>query len=82
MQLNEVKWTKGDDTEITSGGAGSFIIDDGSTSAGFSGNTQITTLTVPDSETDQDKTYKCLITSVEHGQSENSTSVNLKVFSK
>ena len=82
MQLNDVKWTKGDDTEITSGGAGSFIIDDGSTSAGFSGNTQITTLTVPDSQTDQDKTYKCLITSVEHGQTEKSTSVNLKVFSK
>ena len=75
--LNGVKWTKSDNTEITSV-VGSFVIDTGADS--FSGNTQTTTLTVPDSETDVDKTYNCVITSNEHGVTKQSTTVNLKVF--
>ena len=74
-----MKWTKSDDSEIKSG-ADSFVIDTGSGS--FSGGSQTTTLTVPASQTDVDKTYNCLITSDEHGVTEKSTTVNLKVFSK
>ena len=72
-----MKWTKSDDSTITSGTDG-FTIDTGS----YSGGTQTTILTVPTAETDQDKTYKCLITSNEHGGTEQSTTVSLKVFSK
>ena len=72
-------WKKSDSTTITSGGADSFTIDEGS----FSGDgSQTTTLTVPVAETDQDKIYKCIVTSVEHGGAEQSEDVNLKVFSK
>ena len=72
-----MKWTKSDNSTISSG-VDSFVIDTGSGS--FSGDTQTTTLTVPASQTDVDKTYNCLITSNEHGVIENSTIVNLKVF--
>ena len=74
-----MKWTTSEGAEITSG-EGGFVIDTGND--GFSGNTQITTLTVPGTATDQDKDYKCLITSVEHGETDKSTTVNLKVFSE
>ena len=75
--LDTVKWTKSDDSPITSG-TEDFTIDLGS----YSGGTQTTTLTVPTTETDQDKTYKCLIESSEHGEKDKSTTVNLKIFSK
>ena len=73
-----MEWKKSDSTTITSGGADSFTIDEGS----FSDGSQTTTLTVPVAQTDQDKIYKCILTSVEHGVTEQSTNVNLKVFSK
>ena len=79
MVLDEVKWTKSDNSEITSG-VDSFVIDTGN--SGFSGDTQTTILTVPASQTDVDKTYNCFITSNEHGATEQSTTVNLKVFSE
>ena len=77
-KLDSVKWTRSDNSLITSGGEDGFIIDTGSTS--FSGDSQTTTLTVPASQTDVDKTYNCVTTSNEHGVIENSTIVNLKVF--
>ena len=73
--LDGVKWKKSDNTEITSV-VGSFVIDTGK----LSGDTQTTTLTVPASQTDQDKSYNCLIISNEHRAIEKSTTVNLKVF--
>ena len=75
--LDGVKWKKSDNTEITSV-VGSFVIDTGK----LSGDTQTTTLTVPASQTDVDKTYNCVITSNEHGVTEQSQTVNLKVFSE
>ena len=75
--LNGVKWTKADNTEITSG-SGGFVIEAGT----LSGNTQTTILTVPASDNTLDTTYNCLITSTEHGKTDDSTSVSLKVFSK
>ena len=75
--LDNVKWTKSDDSTITSG-SDDFTIDTGS----YSGGTQTTILTVPIAETDQDKTYKCLVTSSDHGETDKSTTVSMKVFSK
>ena len=75
--LDGVKWTKSDNSEITSG-VDSFVIDPGSGSS--FGDTQTTTLTVPATQTDQDKTYNCLIIFNEHDVTEKSTTVNLKVF--
>ena len=72
-----MKWTKSDNTEITSNVDG-FVIDTGAGS--FSGDTQTTTLTVPASQTDVDKTYNCLITSNEHGVTDKSTTVTLNIF--
>lgn len=73
-----MQWVKADGSTITSGLA-DFTIDEGSLSGDGS---QTTTLTVPVAETDQDKIYKCIVTSVEHGGAEQSKDVNLKVFSK
>ena len=78
--LDEVKWKKSDGTEITSDNTDGFVIDTGN--SGFSGNTQTTTLTVPAYQTDQDKTYNCLITSNEHDAVDKITTVNLKIFSE
>ena len=73
-----MQWKKADSSTITSGVA-DFTIDEGSLSGDGS---QTTSLTVPVAETDQDKIYKCIVTSVEHGGEEQSEDVNLKVFSK
>ena len=73
-----MQWKKADSSTITSGVA-EFTIDEGSLSDDGS---QTTTLTVPVAETDKDKIYKCVVTSVEHGGAEQSKDVNLKVFSK
>ena len=73
-----MQWVKADGSTITSGLA-DFTIDEGSLSGDGS---QTTTLTVPVPQTDQDKIYKCILTSVEHGGAEQSKDVNLKVFSK
>lgn len=76
--LDTVQWVKADGSTITSGLA-DFTIDEGSLSGDGS---QTTSLTVPVAETDQDKIYKCVVVSVEHGGAEQSKDVNLKVFSK
>ena len=72
-----MKWTKSDGTPITSG-VDDYTIVDGS----FSGDSQTTTLTVGADQNKADTTYKCLITSNEHGETDKPTTVNLKVFSK
>ena len=76
-QLDDVKWTKSDNTDITSGLDG-YTIDVGT----FSGDSQTTTLTVPAIENAQDTTYSCVITSNEHGVTDKITSAILNVFSK
>ena len=76
-KLDEVKWTKSDDSQIISGQSG-FTIADG----GFTGDSQITTLTVDADQNNIDTSYNCLITSNEHAETEKSTAVILKVFSK
>ena len=76
-KLDGVKWTKSDDTDITSG-QGGYTTDDGN----FNNGSQTTTLTVGPSVNTKDDTYSCLITSIEHGVTEKSTSVNSAVFGK
>lgn len=45
-------------------------------------NSQTTTLTVDAAQNKNDDTYECIVSSTEHGVSEQSTTVHLKVFSK
>lgn len=80
--LDEVKWLRGsDDTEIADGDVG-FTVNAAESGAGFEAGTEVTTLTVADTATGDDATYKCVITSNEHDVTERSETVNLKVFSK
>ena len=75
--LDKVTWTRSDNSEIESGGGG-FVIDKGSLEA----NSQTTILTVPAAANTQDTTFNCLISSREHGKTDDSTSASLKVLSK
>ena len=77
--LDEVKWTLSDDTPIISGHNGHTIV---TGEDSFSGDTQITTLAVTASQNNVDTNYKCIISSTEHAETDKSTTVNLKVFSK
>jgi uncharacterized membrane protein len=76
--LDEVKWTKQDNTIITSGQDGYTIV------KGYlvDGNSQTTTLRVDQSQNNVDTTYNCLITSHEHNTTDKSTVVTLNVLSK
>ena len=76
-ELEEVKWTNSDNTEITSDQDG-YDIEDRTSSDG----SLTTTLTVDADHNDQDTTYNCVIKSNEHAVEHMSTPVNLKVFSK
>ena len=75
--LDKVRWTKSDNTDITSGQDG-YIID----IEIFNGGSQTTTLTVNSHQNNLDTTYNCVITSDEHDETDKSTTVNLNVFSK
>ena len=76
-KLDEVKWTKSDNPDITSGQDG-YTINVGT----FSGDSQTTTLTVTADQNIQDTTYNCVITSNEHDEMDKSTYVNLRIFCK
>ena len=75
--LNNVKWTKEDDSAITSGSDGYTVVD-----GSLNGNSQTTTLTVAKEKNNVDTTYSCVITSTEHAVTDKKTAVNLNVFSK
>ena len=45
-------------------------------------NSQTTTLTVAAAQNKNDDTYQCIVSSTEHGVTEQGTTVHLKVFSK
>ena len=76
-QLDDVKWTKSDNSAIMSGQDG-YIVDKGD----FSDGSQTTTLTVPAAQNEADSTYRCLITAAEWVVKDRSTVVMLNVFSK
>ncbi|XP_063690850.1 uncharacterized protein LOC134823350 [Bolinopsis microptera] len=76
--LDKVEWRKKvDDSIIQADNGDGFSIDTGTYDTG----TQTTTLTVPDSQTNEDKIYKCIITPKgADGATEMITEVNLNVF--
>ena len=76
--LQTVKWEKSDGTDVTRYVPG-YTTNDGI----FDNGSQTTTLTVADQLNTVDSTYRCLITpSTPDYAVENSTEVNLKIFSK
>ena len=77
QQLTEVEWQDSDGQTITDG---DFNINKGTHNSGT--KTQTTVLTVPNTKTTEDKTYKCIISSSEQGVTNQETNVHLKVFSK
>ena len=74
--LDEVKWTKQDNTIITSGQGGYTIVKGNL----VDGNSQTTTLRVDESQNNVDTTYNCLVTSHEHSVADKSTMVPLNVY--
>ena len=81
LDADEVEWKKAtDDSTITSDDGDGFSIETGT----FDDSTgsQTTTLTVPDSQTNEDKVYKCVITPNGDEVTAKTKEVNLKVFCK
>ena len=76
-ELGAVVWPKVDGSLIRSGQEG-LTVDPGI----FSRSSQTTTLTVAGPQNNQDTTYNCVVTSNELGFMEETTAVNLHVFSK
>ena len=76
-ELDEVKWTQSDNTDIKSG-QDVYMIDFGT----FSGDSQTTTLTVGADQNMVDETYECVVECIEHGKEAETTSVHLKALSK
>lgn len=79
QELTKVEWKKSDNSLITDG-ADNFSIDIGTYEQAE--KSQTTILTVPDSETTEDKTYTCIISSGDQEFIDQETTVNLKVFCK
>ena len=75
-ELGLTKWTTSEDVDVTS--LEGYTVVPGS----FEVDTQTTTLTVPADKNNNDATYWCVITSTEHGVTEQKTEVTSKVFSK
>ena len=72
-------WKTSGGVDVTTGKAG-FTSKAGDFVAGT--KSQTTTLTVAGDQNKKDETYECIVSSTEHGVTEQSTTVNLKVFSK
>ena len=75
-ELGLTKWTTSEDVDVTS--LEDYTVVPGSLEV----DTQTTTLTVPADKNNNDATYWCVITSTEHGVTEQKTEVTSKVFSK
>ena len=75
-ELGLTKWTTSEDVDVTS--LEGYTVVPGSLKV----DTQTTTLTVPADKNNNDATYWCVITSTEHGVTEQKTEVTFKVFSK
>lgn len=79
--LTGVAWQKANGDPITDGGAGSYQITVGSYQS-ESDDGQTTILTVPGSLNTEDTSYSCVISSTEHGVTEQKTAVTSNIFSK
>ena len=79
-KLDNVKWTTSDDAAISSGQSGFTFVDGEFDNT--AGGSQTTILTISGAQNNGDTTYNCLITSVEHVETDKKTVVMLKTFSK
>ena len=79
-KLDAVTWEKPDSGGPITDGTDDYQIDVG-TYQGES-NSQTTVLTIPAAENRVDAVFFCVITSDEHGKSDEKTAVNSDVFSK
>ena len=79
-QLDAVTWEKPDSGGAITDGTDGYQINDG-TYQGES-NSQTTVLTIPAAENRADAVFSCVITSNEHGKSDEKTAVNSDVFCK
>ena len=72
-------WKTSGGVDVTTGKAG-FTSKAGDFVAGT--KSQTTTLTVAGDQNKKDETYECIVSSTEHGVTDQSTTVHLKVFSE
>ena len=79
-KLDAVTWEKPDSGGAITDGTDGYLIDVG-TYQGES-NSQTTILTIPGAHNGADNVFTCVITSNEHGISEEQTTVKSDVFSK
>ena len=77
--LNGVTWKTSGGVDVTTGKAG-FTSKAGDFVAGT--KSQTPTLTVAADQNKKDDTYVCIVSSTEHGVTDQSTTVHLKIFSK
>ncbi|XP_063683571.1 uncharacterized protein LOC134818085 [Bolinopsis microptera] len=73
-ELSVTKWTTSEDVDVTS--LEGYTVLPGSLEV----DTQTTTLTIPADKNNNDATYWCVITSTEHGLTDQKTEVSSKVF--
>ena len=79
-KLDEVTWEKSDSGGAITDGTDGYQIDVGTYQN--ESNSQTTILTIPDASNVADAVFSCVITSNEHGKSDEKTAVNSDVFSK
>ena len=79
-QLNAVGWEKPDSGGAVSHGTDGYQIDEGTYQDGT--NSQTTVLTVPAAKNTVDAVYTCVITSTEHGETDDKTDVKSEIFSE
>ena len=78
--LDAVTWEKPDSGGAITDGTDGYQIDVGTYQD--ESNSQTTILTIPAAENGADAVFSCVITSNEHGKSDEKTAVNSNVFSK
>ena len=79
-KLDAVTWEKSDSGGAITHGTDGYQIDMGTYQD--ESNSQTTILTIPDASNRADAVFSCVITSNEHGKSDEKTAVNSDVFSK
>ena len=78
--LDAVVWEKPDSGGAITDGTDGYQIDEGTYQDGT--NSQTTILTVPVAKNTADAVYTCVITSTEHGETDDKTDVKSEIFSE
>ena len=79
-KLDAVTWEKSDSGGAITDGTDGYLIDVGTYQDEY--NSQTTILTIPAAKNVADAVFSCVLTSNEHGKSDEKTAVNSDVFSK